>query len=295
MVRPTLRIASAAVGMTILAATAVNGAEPSPRDTHSEEPSMSSEQLVLDTFTALFEDFDADAAEAQLDPDYIQHNPGVPTGARPVLGFLPALKSSGLEVETHRVLAEGDLVVLHSTYDNAQAFGAKRLVGFDVFRVEDGRVAEHWDNLTPVTEPNPSGHTQTDGPTEITDTDKTAENKALVSGFVDTVLRDGGAERITDFISTETYIQHNTDIADGLDGLGTALAAMAEQGVTMEYEETHLVVAEGDFVFTASSGTLGGEPTAFFDLFRVEDGRIVEHWDVIATIPAEMVHENGKF
>jgi predicted SnoaL-like aldol condensation-catalyzing enzyme len=54
-------------------------------------------------------------------------------------------------------------------------------------------------------------------------------------------------------------------------------------------------VAEGNFVVTASEGTLGGEPTAFFDLFRVEDGWIVEHWDVISTIPSEMAHENGKF
>lgn len=295
MVRSTLRLASAVVGLAILTAPAVQAADASSSEAPSKEPTMSSKQLVLDTVTALFGDFDAARAETLLDPDYIQHNPGLPTGAAPILGALPALEESGLRAETHRVLAEGDLIVLHSTYENAQAFGADRLVGFDVFRVEDGRVAEHWDNLTPMTEPNPSGHTQTDGPTEIADLDKKAENKALVTSFVDTVLRDGDAERITDFISTGMYVQHNSDIADGLDGLGTALATMAEQGITMVYDETHLVVAEGNFVFTASEGTLGGEPTAFFDLFRVGDGRIVEHWDVISAIPAEMAHENGKF
>ena len=256
---------------------------------------MTPKELVLEAVAAIFINFDAAAAEQLLAQDYIQHNPAVPTGAAPILGFIPGLKESGIEVDIHRVIAEGDLVVLHSTYSNAEAFGADTLVGFDVFRVEDGKVAEHWDNLTPVTPPNPSGRTQIDGPTEILDLDKTAENKALVTAFLDTVLKEGAVDRITDFISTETYIQHNSQIADGLDGLGSALAAMAEQGIQMIYTDVHMVVAEGDFVFTASEGTLGGTPTAFYDLFRVADGKIVEHWDVIAEIPADMAHDNGKF
>lgn len=256
---------------------------------------MSVKEIVLNAVTAIFINFDPQAAEQLLAKDYIQHNPAVPTGAAPILGFIPGLKESGIKVDIHRVIAEDNLVVLHTTYKNAQAFGADTLVGFDVFRVEDGKVAEHWDNLAHVTPPNPSGHTQTDGPTGITDPDKTAENKALVVGFVENILKGGDVDRITEFLTTETYIQHNSQIADGLDGLGAALAAMAEQDIEMVYSDVHLVVAEGNFVFTASEGTMGGKPTAFYDLFRVEDGKIVEHWDVIAEIPAEMAHDNGKF
>ena len=83
--------------------------------------------------------------------------------------------------------------------------------------------------------------------------------------------------------------------ADGLDGLGAAMEAMAEAGQAMAYTATPIIVAEGNFVFTASDGTLGSTPTAFFDLFRVGSGKIVEHWDVVAPIPAEMAHPNGKF
>ncbi|NOD30147.1 hypothetical protein GS610_17770 [Ruegeria sp. HKCCD6228] len=256
---------------------------------------MTPKELVLEAVEAIFINFDPSAAQQLLAPDYIQHNPAVPTGAAPILGFIPGLKDSGVEVNIHRVIAEGDMVVLHTTYNNAQAFGADTLVGFDVFRVEDGKVAEHWDNLTPLAPPNPSGHTQTDGPTDITDLDRTAENKALVADFVETILKGGETDRITDFLSAETYIQHNSQIADGLDGLGAALMAMADQGIQMIYSDVHMVVAEGNFVFTASEGTLGGVPTAFYDLFRVEDGKIVEHWDVIADIPSEMAHDNGKF
>ncbi len=134
-----------------------------------------------------------------------------------------------------------------------------------------------------------------DGATEVTDLDKTDANRALVVRFVETVLKGGDASNITDFISTETCIQHNPGIADGLDGLGAALAGMAQSGVTMVYTDTPIVIAEGNFVLTGSEGTLGGKPTAFYDLFRVEAGRIVEHWDVISDIPPEMAHDNGKF
>jgi predicted SnoaL-like aldol condensation-catalyzing enzyme len=80
-----------------------------------------------------------------------------------------------------------------------------------------------------------------------------------------------------------------------LDGLGAALKAFADAGQSMTYTRTPIIVAEGNFVFTASDGMLGTKPTAFFDLFRIEDGKIIEHWDTISTIPNEMPHTNGKF
>ncbi len=256
---------------------------------------MTPKELVLNAMAAIFTSFDADAASDLLSPGYIQHNPAVPTGAAPILGFIPGLKESGITMTTHRVIAEGDMVVMHNTYENAQAFGADTLVAFDVFRVENGKVAEHWDNLQVPVEDTASGRSMTDGPADVTDLDKTSENKALVQSFVADVLQGAAPETITNYISIETYHQHNPQVADGLDGLGAALQAMAEAGLEMRYDETHIIVAEGNFVFTASEGSLGDTPTAFFDLFRIENGKIVEHWDTVSEIPAEMAHENGKF
>lgn len=256
---------------------------------------MTPTETVLAALTALFVNFDADAAAPLLADDYIQHNPTVPTGAAPVLGFLPALKETGLSADVHRIIAEDNLVVVHSTYNNAQAFGAETLIAFDVFRVEGGKIAEHWDNLqVPATE-TVSGRSMVDGPTEIEDREKTKENKALVQNFFDDVFYGAAPQKITDYVSTTEYAQHNPLAGDGLDGLNVALAAMAEAGTPMVYEKTHLVVAEGNFVFAASEGKLGETPTAFFDLFRIKDGKIVEHWDTITEIPSEMAHENGKF
>lgn len=95
----------------------------------------------------------------------------------------------------------------------------------------------------------------------------------------------------------EGYIQHNTGIADGLSGLGAALEALAAAGIQMVYEKTHQVLAQGNFVLGVSEGTFGGKPTSYYDLWRVEDGKIAEHWDVMETIadPSDWQNENGKF
>ena len=66
----------------------------------------------------------------------------------------------------------------------------------------------------------------------------------------------------------------------------------------MEYEKNHMILGEGNFVLAVSEGKFGkGEQTSFYDLFRLADGQIVEHWDVIETIApeSEWKNSNGKF
>ena len=256
---------------------------------------MSPTQIVLAAVSAIFTESDPVAAAALLHGDYIQHNPAVPTGAAPIIGFIPALKASGIRVTNHRMISDGDFVVLHNTYENAAAFGADTLVAFDVFRVSEGKVAEHWDNLQAPGSPNPSGRTMVDGETRVADHASTAANKKLVAEFARNVLIEGRFETVADYISGSSYFQHNPMVADGLEGLATAFAALAKAGRAIRYTKIHRLLGEGNFVFLMSEGFFGDTPTAYFDLFRVEQGRIVEHWDVISDIPASMAHSNGKF
>lgn len=256
---------------------------------------MLSKELVIALFTAVFSDHDPQAAEALLAPDYIQHNPQIPTGADGLLNLIPVVEAAGITATTHRVLVEGDLVVLHNTYENAELFGAPRLAAFDVFRVEDGLVVEHWDNLQPIPDTTASGRGMTDGSTQITDLDRTQENKALVLGFVRDVLGGANPDNVTTYMNPDIYMQHNPNIADGYSGLVAAIEAYAAQGQVITSFEPRLVVADGNFVFVGSEAVMGGSPWAFFDLWRVEDGLIVEHWDVVSPIQESALHENGKF
>ena len=101
-------------------------------------------------------------------------------------------------------------------------------------------------------------------------------------------------EKLTGYFDADNYVQHNPQIADGLSGLGKALEAMAKAGVTMRYSRVHKVLGEGDFVLVVSEGHLGDDHVAFYDLFRLERGKIVEHWDAIEAIPPRAKWKNGN-
>jgi predicted SnoaL-like aldol condensation-catalyzing enzyme len=124
--------------------------------------------------------------------------------------------------------------------------------------------------------------------------DLTETNRKLVTTFVETVFL-GGTGNPLDYISATQYHQHNPQFADGLAGLSAGLTALAEQGKTPTYTTLHKVIAEGNLVLTVAEGTLGDTPSAFYDLFRIADGKIVEHWDVVFDIPDTLAHNNGLF
>ncbi|CAH1549472.1 nuclear transport factor 2 family protein [Vibrio rotiferianus] len=225
---------------------------------------------------------------------YIQHNLAVADGLAGFGEVMKMLPEGSAKAKVIRTIQDGDYVVLHTEYD---FFGPK--AGFDIFRFEDGLIVEHWDNLQDVAKPNPSGRTQFDGATEITDVNKTDENKAIVSDFVQTILMKGDMSQISKFIGEKDsdYIQHNVAVADGLSGLSVALKQLAEAGMPMVYSKNHLIIGEGNFVLSVSEGQFMNQHVAFYDLFRVDNGKIVEHWDTIETIPpkSEWKNTNGKF
>ena len=265
----------------------------------TKEPTQKSVPMELsnkEKAIAVIESLETGAQEpvSYINPNkYIQHNLAVGDGLEGFGAVLANAPEGGFKAKVLRAIEDGDYVALHSEYD---FFGPK--AGFDLFRFEDGKIVEHWDNLAEITPPNPSGRTQLDGPTEVVDLDKTAANKAVVEAFMNDILIKGEMDKLTDYVNPEKYFQHNSGIADGLDGLGDALKYFAENGLVLEYDAIHKVVGEGNFVLAASEGKFGpGDHVAYYDLFRLEAGKIVEHWDIIEKIPpqSEWKNSNGKF
>ena len=263
-------------------------------DTVAEEQTQTEKALALiNTFAT----GDTELAKELLAEDYIQHNLAYGTGRDAFVGSVEYLAAAEAKTTVNNIRAfeDGDKVFLQTVYNFA---GAGEQVAFDIFRFDsDGKIAEHWDNLAAKAEPNPSGHTQIDGTLEVTDLDKTEENRKLVEAFMYDVMQGNNLDKTPEYFEGDAYIQHNTGIADGVSGLNEALAALAEQNIQMIYTTTHQVLAQGNFVLAVSEGTFGGAPTAYYDLWRVENGKIAEHWDVMETIAEQSTwqNENGKF
>lgn len=266
--------------------------EPNP----SKTVTMSKKETV-GTFLGAALKNDPSTMRELANVDYIQHNPFIPTGLEPFIQMLSILQENGTTAENIRMFQDGNYVFMHNIWRNAKPFGADEMVSFDIIRLdENGKVAEHWDAMTPLVKETASGRTQTDGPTTATDLDKTEANKALAKAMVEDILMGKNPNKITDYISSEQYDQHNPGIKDGLAGIVEAVENLTSQNNMFRYTKIHKVLGEGNFVLTVSEGEWSGKKQVFYDLLRFENGKAVEHWDVIQEIPTEgLANENGMF
>ena len=281
------------VAMVILVFAGCSNKTSDVKDTAATQTQVEKALALINTFAT----GDTETAKGLLAEGYIQHNLAYGTGRDAFIGSIEYLASAPEKttVKNIRAFEDGDKVFLQTVYNFA---GAGEQVAFDIFRFDDeGLIAEHWDNLADIAGPNPSGHTQIDGTMDVTDLDKTEENRELVNHFLHDVMMNEAPEKTADYFDGDNYIQHNTGIADGLSGLGAALEELGKQGIQMIYDENHQILAQGNFVLAVSEGTFGGAPTSYYDLWRIENGKIAEHWDVMETIAEKDTwqNQNGKF
>lgn len=228
---------------------------------------------------------------------YTQHSTPVKDGQAGFIEFFEDFQRRNpvRDIEIVRGFEDGRYVFLHVVQDLNN--GEYRYVTADIFDTDDdGKLIEHWDIIAEMVDETVSGHSQIDGPTEAVDLDKTEENKTLVRGFLDEVLCGGRFDKVTDYISSDSYTQHNPKIGDGIDGLNNFVEGLAADGKSMVYEQVHNIIGSGSLVVSLCKMNLGGIDVAVMDLFRVEAGRIVEHWDVMEAItPEETWVNTGKF
>ncbi len=222
---------------------------------------------------------------------YIQHNLSVADGLAGFAELLQHIPPKTAKVNTVRLFQDGEHVFAHSEYI---LFGPK--VGFDVFRFENGKIVEHWDNLQETARPNPSGHTMIDGSTRVKDHVKTHANKTLVRNLLNDVLVHGKIEKLPLYLD-ENFIEHNPQVPDGLSALQRTFEEWSRQGITLRFETIHKILGEGNFVLSISEGRWGDKHCSFYDLHRIENGKVAEHWDTIEEIPprGNWKNTNGKF
>jgi predicted SnoaL-like aldol condensation-catalyzing enzyme len=107
--------------------------------TRDLEQEARNKNLVLEAFEALFNRRDLDAAERYWSPDYVQHSAGIGPGRD---GLVALVRSVHRQYESALVVAEGDYVMVHGRFSGG---GRPTRIVVDILRIENGRLAEHWD------------------------------------------------------------------------------------------------------------------------------------------------------
>jgi predicted SnoaL-like aldol condensation-catalyzing enzyme len=263
------------------------------------DPLERNKGMAVHVLKGLFEDGDLSVADRYIRPDYIQHNPNAADGTEPLKEFVRAetARNPDLQYNVARVLAEGDMVLVHGNVVNQP--GTRGIALVDMFRIQDGMIAEHWDILQDVPETTANGNdmfgTVSEPPTnEPGPREQTQASKDLAVRYFDRLMveKDPGA---VEYLAPE-YHQHNPTIPSGSAGLREMFGAFFEQTPTLIVEH-HRVIAEGNIVAIHAHYRLNPEDRgqSVVDIFRVLDGKIVEHWDVIQAVPETSANDNTMF
>ena len=110
--------------------------------------SAKNKQIVTTAYQRIFGDLDVTAVDEYMSRDFIQHNPTIADGPEGVKQLVTMLASQGAPkqtIEFKHVVADGDIVILHSRYPMA----GKEWRFIDIYRIENDKLAEHWDAMMP--------------------------------------------------------------------------------------------------------------------------------------------------
>jgi predicted SnoaL-like aldol condensation-catalyzing enzyme len=241
----------------------------------------SNKTIVLECYRKIVRDLDISLVDRYIKEDYIQHSPTIKSGRTGLLEMLTFLKTLPKPAEIMpspivRVIADGNFVAVHLDV----RFMGKRMAVIDLYRLENGKLAEHWDALQLQPEYENNLITMTNGSTIIEDTADRDENKRLIRKFFEEVILSLNSAALGNWL-TPHFIEHST-----VTGL------LKRQG---EEIKVHKVIGEGNFILTHCACKRGDNTFARYDIFKMEDTKIAEHWRVEQEVPDIMAHGNGMF
>lgn len=283
----------------------------------SADPQLAAnKRLVFDMWRTIILAGQVDAAERFLTENYIQHNPRVPTGRAAFQRFFSSFVPRQDEVpalipDVVTLVAEGDHVVLALLSQYQEPDGSGRTytsTHFDLFRIENDLIAEHWDseqlaaglNVPAVADGGPQPVIGVQGLAQHAmlqnDDPRLFANKRLAFD-VWRHIPEAGREDMAELYLDPIYIQHNPNAATGREGFREYFTRRPDAPIeTFLKDPLVAIVAEGDLVVQVLQEERPHPDTgatyyiAWFDMFRVADSRVIEHWDTASKgeLPAAM-------
>jgi predicted SnoaL-like aldol condensation-catalyzing enzyme len=264
----------------------------------SNDPQLAAnKRLVYDMWRTLVDAHDVEAAKQYLDTNYIQHNPIADTGLDGVLAYFSSLGDplkipDRVQKPIVAIVAERDLVA-YAWVDELENPNAKgqtyTTTWFDMYRIKNGLITEHWDPGTLPEGMTPRAYVPTkvnpDYESSLASKDpKLAANKRLVYDMWRTLLDAQQIDEAPKYLD-KGYIQHNPMAATGLDGFMSFFKRFAQPKPVQPQMANFIdIIAEGDKVVLATLKQYNdseGKPytTTWFDMWIVKDGLLMEHWD----------------
>ncbi|WP_244373401.1 nuclear transport factor 2 family protein [Streptomyces griseorubiginosus] len=262
--------------------------------------SAENKKIVTRFYEELFSHGNKEVIDELVGTTYINHNPQGVDGPEGIKNFITFFRETFPErtKTTHRVLAEDDLVLLHT--ESAPAPGATPSVVVDIYRVEDGKIVEHWDVIQEVPGTVVGGHdlftTISEPAVSHPDPDAdTAESKKVVTA----VFHGLAVEKdptVFERYAVDSFIEHNPQHADGV-AAATELFTGLFAGNPEVSIDVKRVIAEGDYVAVHHHLKLKPADRGFacIEFFRVREGKIVEHWDAVQAVPETSANDNTMF
>ncbi len=235
-----------------------------------------------------------EAVAAHTGQRYTQHSTGVADGPEGFVAFFEPFiaRNPKREIEIVRAIEDGRHVFLHA--HQSLNDGEAQWITTDLFDTDDeGKIIEHWDVISAFEGVGPSGHTQVDGTVEVRDLELTEYNKSRVRLFMAEVLQNGDLDHFDDYVDDD-LIQHAVGIEDGKEAMRARIELAQDAGVQCEC--VFKLIGQGDFVVSYSKSVTDEEAVAVFNIWRLSEGKIVEHWSNIETIaPHSEWANSGKF
>ena len=296
----SLKLLAVVTGLAAL--TCVPSFAQSKKMTKQEKANL---KLALDWWREAFVAGHAEVVDKYLDKDMIQHNPNMPDGNERVKGLLanrtpvnpipatiPADRMPALS------FAKGDYAVLvweREEKDPTDPSKTYKHNDFDLFRIANGKIVEHWDGAMKNGQGpgNPNESTKPHGGSTGTLSAQEKKNQDIADGEMRDILQYGHLE-LADKYMAPGYIQHNPNVPGGREGFKTFFARFAKPTeLKPEWKRPPvLVLTSGNIVFylVENQGKDPADPSktykySWFDMLRVDDGMIQEHWDTAKKNP----------
>lgn len=210
-----------------------------------------------------------------------QHDPAIADGVEGLKESILRSAASKPRLYTLRAFQDSNFVVtqtLRLESDTTQ-------LSFDIFRFDGGLIVEHWDNAVRFATLKDSARLNefVGTPTPVTDREKTEENRALVTRLASEVLLVPDYEKFIAFLDTANYTDYNPYIQEGL---LTYTENVMRKNADFTPDKIHGIWVEGDYALVVTGRHAEGQTLAFYDLFRIQNGKVVEHWNIFSPVPS---------